>query len=106
MPDKFVNGESYYRCGFGVPESPIVSTWIYLGYEHTPGRSSNSCDQPEHFYAFEEYEHWESRQHRNGRKPMVLLIPSLKQAHESFLTWEEFLKEIDEFREEGAENVK
>lgn len=69
---------------------PWITTWVYVGYVHTPGKSSGSCDKPEHFYYFKEYDPTASGIPPSDWKTQGVYVPTLKQAIESKLTWDEF----------------
>jgi hypothetical protein len=103
MPsEKFVVGHSYYECGWRLqPEGTVgmVSTWIYEGYVHLPGRSSLSCDVPEHFYQFVEIHSWLVKQVHKKAQAHSVAIPSTKVAEESMLTWAELINHIRELDE-------
>ena len=89
----FKIGSLYYECGLvtgGRKRSvPWITTWIYVGYVRTPGRSSKSCDKPEHFYHFLEFEPRMAHILRSQWKRPGAYIPSLRQAVESRVTWDE-----------------
>jgi hypothetical protein len=103
--DKFVVGHTYYTCGWRIqPEGTVgmVSTWIYEGYVHQPGRSSLSCDIPEHFYQFVEINGWLTLQVYKKARAHKVAIPSAKMAEERMLTWGEFVKSVRELDEHMA----
>jgi hypothetical protein len=103
MPsEKFVVGHTYYSCGWRLqPEGVVgmVFTWIYEGYVHQPGRSSLSCDVPEHFYQFVEMNGWLVKQVHKKARAHSVSIPSAKMADERMLTWAEFINSVREVDE-------
>jgi hypothetical protein len=94
MEDQLKIGALYYECHLARdPKNrrvPWITTWVYLGYLHTPGKSSDSCDNAEHFYYFKEYEPTNSDIPPSEWKTQGIYIPTLKQVLESKLTWDEF----------------
>jgi hypothetical protein len=102
---KFVVGQKYYTCDWGVqPEGTggMVSTWIYEGYVHQPWRSSLSCDIPAHFYQFVEINGWLTLQVHKKARAQKIAIPSAKMAERSMLTWSEFVESVRELDEHIA----
>jgi len=90
---RFRVGSLYYECGLvRDPKNrfiPWITTWVYMGYVRTPGRSSVSCDRPEPFYFFMEYEPTMARTPRSKWKSAGVYVPTLKQALESKVSWEQ-----------------
>ena len=96
--ERFVPGSVYYQFGAAADPAgqPVVSSWVFVGVQHTPGRSSGSCDVPEHFYTFEEWNGWFARQHFGDSSVQILRIPSFRQACNSMLTWSELREAMEE----------
>ena len=95
--DRFVPGSVYYQFGAaGQPAGqPVVSSWVFLGTQHSPGRSSASCDVHEHFYTFEEWNGWSAKQEFGSAAVQTLRIPSLEQACKSMLTWSDLRNALE-----------
>jgi hypothetical protein len=108
---KFIIGEFYYRCHvlhFHDKARPIFQTWIYNGLRKLNGSSSSSCDKPYHFYHFSLHcgGYGGSLGGYDGAPPVSdLNIPSLGQASESLLTWDELLASLDDVKEQLAEDA-
>ncbi len=95
---KFCVGEYYYRCyplHADTEVRGIVQTWIFQGVAKSECGSVN-CDRPNHFYRF--------AMHSGGVRGAIeenwaaILIPSLKQAEESFYNWNELPAAFEETR--------
>ncbi len=97
-PSKFKEDHIYYQCDFSDAKSPIITSWVFVGFRNTPGKSCTDCDVPFHFYAFAEWNSWWSSKNFPNVKsrPYTLDIPSLRHAEMSMLTWDEVLQEIQE----------
>jgi len=85
----------YYQCGIASDLNqhavPFIETWVYMGYVHTPGRSSDSCDKPEHFYYFKKWEPGMAHTPPEKWETTGIYVPSLKQALQSRLTWKQLM---------------
>ncbi len=88
-------GSLYYDCGIvrdlNGRIAPYVSTWVYLGIVHIPGCRCISCDKPEHYYHFRRYCGAMASTPREKWDTDRTNIPSLKQALQSMLTWDELM---------------
>src|SRR5687767_11920052 len=91
--NRFKVGSLYYECAMvRDPRKryvPWITTWVYMGYVRTPGRSSSSCDKPEYFYYFMEFDPALSRIPRSKWNRPGVYIPKLTQALESRVSWDE-----------------
>lgn len=90
---QFDIGSLYYTCALVRNLNnllvPWVTTWVYMGHVHTPGKSSKSCDVPEHFYYFIQYDPVMARMPRENWDSPGVYIPSLKHALRLKVTWEQ-----------------
>ncbi len=103
MRSSFIVDNIYYQCHFSDIGSRVITSWVFLGFEDTPNQSSASCDIPNHFYAFAEWNSWWTRRNLDqNQKLYTLLIPSLRQAEMSMLTWEQLLQEIEDLSDDEA----
>ena len=93
---EFQVGKKYYVCELTVTKDgefvPLVETWVYRGFVKR-SCSSTSCEVPYHFYHFDRYPEHSGAE--NGK-----FIPSRRQAESSMLTWEQFLVELEEVKQE------
>jgi len=94
--NKFIKNKFYYKMGEMPSGEKFISTYIYLGYEKNPEKSTTSCDNPFCFFVFEEYESWIDRKMFGEKKSRKLHIPSLLQANVSMLAWDELISQIHE----------
>jgi hypothetical protein len=91
----FVINSVYYQ--FGIKQnpaggfSPVVSSWVYIGFFHRLGVNSKTCDVPGHFYVFQDFANdtpigsWE---------PARLSLCTWR--GQSMMTWSELLNCLDE----------
>jgi hypothetical protein len=98
---KFTKGAVYYQCGtLAHPYGTFgISMWVYEGHVHTVGKSDAACDKPYSFYRFHDYEGWALEQTGETGRVIKLDIPSMVQAQESMLTWQELLARIKGLKE-------
>jgi GNAT superfamily N-acetyltransferase len=100
MHGKFVVGQVYHNLGHGMvgtgaPEGravqPFVQPWVYRGFEVKP----NGPVKDQLFYRFCRFQSGVGEP--DGE---CILVPSLTQAEESYLTWDELMIAISHLDEE------
>jgi hypothetical protein len=87
---KFVEGKEYYRCFLhddGARTYPVADTWVYRGAVRLDF-TQEDCEVPYQFHLFCRLVTGEAVE-----RAQCVNIPSLRQAGQSMLTWEEFINE-------------